>query len=118
MNRISATLAAVSALAITTPLAAQAGRGDRTGAQSQPRQGHRQTVADLRRRLDNGIARGTITRREATTLRIDLRTLVRLGRTYGRDGFSRTERDTLMRRGADLRWFIQRAEENATSDRL
>lgn len=117
MNAISLTLAAVSALAITTPLAAQTGRGDLTGAQSQPRQGHRQTVADLHRRLDNGTARGTITRREATTLRIDLRTLVRMGRTYGRDGFSRRERNTLRRRAANLRWFIQRAEENATSDR-
>lgn len=116
MNRISFALATVSALAIMTPLAAQTSRRDRIGAQSQPR--HRQTVADLRMRLDTGIARGTITRREATTLRIDLDSLVRLGRIYGRDGFSRRERETLMRRGANLRWFIQRAEENATSDRL
>jgi hypothetical protein len=68
--------------------------------------------------LDTGIARGTITPREATTLRIDLNTLVRLGRTYGRDGFSRSERDTLMRRAANLQWFIRRAEGNGSSDRL
>jgi hypothetical protein len=118
MNRISLAFAAVAVLAITTPLTAQTPQGGRTGAQTQPRQSHRRNVAALRIRLDTGIARGTITRREATTLRIDLNTLVRLGRTYGRDGFSRAERATLMRRAADLRWFIQRAEENGSSDRL
>jgi hypothetical protein len=98
MKPISLMLAAISALAAASPLAAQTWHGDR------------QNLADLRMQLDAGIARGTITRREATTLRTDLNTLVRLERTYGRDGLSRSERETLMRRGASLQRMIQRAE--------
>jgi len=110
MKTISLTLAAVSALAITTPLAAQGWHGDRAGARSP--HGQRQNAADLRLRLDAGIGRGTITRREATTLRTDLNALVRLERIYGRDGISRDERDMLRRRGASLERMIYRAESN------
>jgi hypothetical protein len=68
---------------------------------------------DLRRQLDQGIARGTITRREAITLRIDLDSLIRLAGNYGRDGFSRSERDTLVLRGESLERMIRRAEGNS-----
>lgn len=100
MKMIHLTVAAVSALAIATPLAAQTGQGGRA------------TMADLRMQLDSGIARGTITRREAITLRTDLNALRRLKRTYGRDGFSRSERATLMRRRAGLERLIHRADGN------
>ena len=113
MKTITLTLAAVSALAMATPLAAQGWHGNRAGAQSQSRNGDRQNVADLRRQLDTGIASGAITRREATTLRTDLNALARLERNYGRDGFSRSENATLMRRGASLERMIQRADGNS-----
>jgi hypothetical protein len=101
MKTISLILAAVSGLAVATPLTAQRGHGGR------------QAIADLRLQLDTGIARGTITRREAVTLRTDLRTLAHLQRTYGRDGFTGSERDTLKRRGESLQRMIQRAESNS-----
>ncbi len=128
MKTIYLTLAAVSAATIAPPLSAQAWHGDRAGAQSNTEHGNRtrdQDVGrmqhgivgnmDLRRQIDQGIARGTITRREAITLRIDLDSLIRLARNYGRDGFSRTERETLVLRGDSLARMIQRAD--GTSDR-
>ena len=116
MKTIQFTLAAVSALAMATPLAAQAWQGDRAVARppSQSWSGDRQGSAGLRMQLDTGIARGTITRREATMLRVDLNALVRLERQYGRDGFSRAERNTLARRGAGLERMILRAEGNGS----
>jgi hypothetical protein len=127
MKTITFTLVAVSALTIATPLAAQTWQSGRTGAQSDTRgggragnhdveRGQRSIVEDIDfdfgRRIDSGIARGTITRREAITLRTDLNALRRLQRTYGRDGFSRAERTTLMRRSAGLERAIDRAERN------
>jgi hypothetical protein len=100
-------------LALATPLAAQGWHGNRAGTHSQSWNGDRQDVADLRTQLDAGISRGTITRREAMTLRTDLNALVRLERNYGRDGFSRSESDTLMRRSASLERMIQRADRNS-----
>ena len=115
MKTIQLTLAAVSALAIATPLAAQPWQGDRAVAKPPSHMSNdRQDSAGLRMRLDTGIARGTITRREAAMLRIDLNALVRLERQYGRDGFSRAERNTLVRRGAGLERMIQRAEGNGS----
>ena len=110
MKKITLTLAAVSAMAGATPLAAQTP----VGADVATRPGHhiRQTSSDLRVQLDSGIARGTITPREATMLRVDLNALVRLARIYGRDGFSRSERATLVRRGRGLQRLIRRAEGN------
>ena len=112
MKTITLTLAAVSALAIATPLAAQTRHGQHGGTQAPTWKNDWLNVAHLRMQLDTGIARGTITRREATTLRTDLNALVRLERSYGRDGFNRLERATLMRRGAGLERLIHRAESN------
>lgn len=100
MKTISLTLAAALALVLPTPLAAQGSHGGRPN------------IAELRMQLRTAIARGTITRREAVTLRIDLHSLARLKRNYGRDGYSRSETDTLIRRGDSLRRMIQRAENN------
>ena len=110
MKTISLTFAAVSALAIATPLAAQTWHGDRSQSAWNS---DRPVVTDLRMQLDAGIGRGTITRREAMTLRTDLNSLARLERTYDRDGISRSEGNTLMRRGASLQRMIQRAESNS-----
>jgi hypothetical protein len=101
MKTISLPLAAALALVFATPLAAQGAHGGRPN------------IAELRMQLHTAIARGTITRREAVTLRIDLHSLARLKRNYGRDGYSRSETDTLIRRGASLRRMIQRAESNS-----
>lgn len=109
MKTISLTLAAVSVFAFAAPLAAQTWHGDRSQSAWND---DRPVVADLRMQLDAGIGRGTITRREAVTLRTDLNALARLERHYDRDGISRSEGDTLMRRSASLQRMIQRAENN------
>lgn len=101
MKTISLTPMVVLALILAAPLAAQGAHGGRPN------------IAQLRLQLSRAIAGGAITRREAVTLVIDLNSLARLKRIYGRDGYSRSETDTLIRRGADLRREIQRAESNS-----
>lgn len=110
MKTISLILASLSTLSTATPLTAQTRQSGPTAAQ--PGRGEHGYIVRLRRQLNAGIALGAITSREATTLRIDLRALDRLRRTYGRDGFVRAERATLRRRGDDLRRMIRRAEDN------
>ena len=89
-------------------------RVDDRAANHDGERGQRMIVEDMNfdfgRRIDSGVARGTITGREAMTLRTELNALMRLDRTYHRDGLSRSERDTLMRRGAAFEHMIQRAE--------
>ena len=101
MKTISLALACGLALGLAAPLAAL---GSHDG---------RPSIAELRMQLRTAIARGAITRREAVTLRIDLHSLARLKRIYGRDGYSRSETETLIRRGASLRRMIQRAESSS-----
>jgi hypothetical protein len=110
MKAVALALAAVSAVAFAAPLAAQTWHGDRSQSGGWNR--GRPVVADLRMQLDRGIGRGTISPREATILRIDLNALARLERIYDRDGISRSEGATLMRRGAGLQRMINRAESN------
>jgi hypothetical protein len=110
MKTTSLILASLSTLSIATPLTAQVKQS--SPAASQLGRGEHGHIVRLRRQLHAGIALGAITNREATTLRIDLRALDRLRRTYGRDGFVRAERDTLRRRGDSLRHMIQRAQDN------
>jgi hypothetical protein len=100
MKTIFLALAALQAFGFAMPLAAQG------------RHGGRPSIAELRLQLRTAIASGTVTPREAVTLRTDLNSLARLKRIYGRDGYSRSETDTLIRRGAGLRRSIQRAEGN------
>jgi hypothetical protein len=48
-------------------------------------------VANLDRRIDQGVRNGALTRREASGLRAELNALVRLERQYSRNGLSRQE---------------------------
>ncbi|HEV7228835.1 hypothetical protein [Brevundimonas sp.] len=48
-------------------------------------------VANLDRRIDQGLRNGALTRREASGLRAELNALVRLERQYSRNGLSRQE---------------------------
>ena len=114
MKTISLILASLLTLSIATPLTAQIKQSRPTATQLG--RGEHGYIVRLRRQLNGGIALGAITNREATTLRIDLRALDRLRRTYGRDGFVRAERQTLRLRGDDLRHRIQRAQDNDSRD--
>jgi hypothetical protein len=105
MKKLMITMAAIGALAVGTPAAAQgwngnAGYGGGIDAQ----------VEQLQMRLQAGVQRGRISRPEAMQLRQQLRSLSQLERRYSRDGLSRGERQDLQRRIQDLRQRLQIAE--------
>lgn len=67
-----------------------------------------QRAAQLDRRIERGVQTGQLTRREAASLSSQLQSLVRLERSYGRNGFSRSEIYDLDRRydqlASRVRW--------------
>ncbi len=99
MKKILMTMAAISALSIGAPAAAQYAGGN---VQTRVQQLHLQVQA--------GIRSGAISRLEAMPLRDQLRQLTQLERQYGRDGFSGRERADLMQRANLLRQHIRYAE--------
>lgn len=111
MKTIYMTLAAVSALAVAAPVAAQNWKGESSAPQSW--NGGRANVAQLQMQLDTGVRRGTITRREATPLRASIQQLIRMERHFSGGGFSRSERNTLQLRSAGLTRLIDRAAQNS-----
>lgn len=110
---------AVSAAAITSPVAAQypsdgyQNRGDnyrdddRAGANMAPR------IEQLRVRIQAGVQSGAISRQEAVSLRANLRSLTQLERQYSRGGLTNQERQGLQARLRALRQDVRRAEGGA-----
>lgn len=107
MNKIHMTLAAVSALAVTAPVAAQQRSYDR---QPQSWNDDRQDTHQLQMRFDAGLRSGAISRREATGLRTQLRQLSQLERQYSRAGFNDWERRALRERSRTLNVNLMAAE--------
>lgn len=99
MKRITACLAAATALAVAAPAMAQSWMSIN------------QRQANLDRRIDMGIRNGSLTRPEAMRLRGEFRDLSRLEASYRRGGLSNWERADLDRRFDRLSWQI-RAERN------
>jgi hypothetical protein len=111
MKTIITIAAALSALALAAPAAAQ----DRYGGNSAYGYGNghggiQARTDQLRQRLQFGVQRGTISRREAVYLRDGVRQLTRLERQYSRDGLSRYERRDLQGRIQHLQQQIHFAE--------
>ena len=110
MNKILFGLAAVSALAVAAPAAAQysdswnqrgwADRGDSV----------ERRLDQLRYRIDDGVRRGTISRGEAARLTDQLWRLRRLEEQYDNGGLSGWDRQELERRLFALRDEVNRAE--------
>jgi hypothetical protein len=96
MKKIIMTMAAISALSIGAPAAAQS-----LGFGGQVR------VQQLQTQLQAGIQAGAISRREAMPLREQLRQLVRLEQVYARGGISGRERADLQHRTNTLRQQIR-----------
>lgn len=90
----------VLAAAAAATLAASLGGAAQAQNRFQPNYGNDlgQRLSQLDNRIDRGLSRGDLTRREAQALRRDLRATVQLERRYGYDGFSRWERQDLSRR--------------------
>jgi len=91
MKSILAAAAALGALTLAAPAAAQSyhGGGWQPIAQRQ---------AQLEQRIDQGVRRGDLTRREAANLRAEFNDIERLEARYRRDGLSQWERADLDRR--------------------
>ena len=100
MKKILMTMAAVTALSVGAPAAAQyAGGGIQT------------RVQQLQIQLDAGVRSGTISRREARTLDDQIRQINDYARNNGRDGLSGRERVYLQQRITNLRQQIVYAEQ-------
>lgn len=115
MNKLLATMAAVSAIAIAAPAAAQYGGNNRQNdvrASASADVNLTERMERLQSRLQAGVQSGAITRREAMPLRQQLRQLASLERQYARDGISGQERGDLQRRMRDLRQAIRAADGN------
>ena len=101
MNKTLTLAAALAALSLAVPAAAQSGYG-----------GYEARAAQLQNQVQRGVQRGTITRQEAISLRDQLRQLTRQTRQFGRDGLSRNERRVLDQHIDYLQQQIRLAERN------
>lgn len=99
MKKILMTMAAVSALAIGAPAAAQYAGGDA-----------RLGVQQLQAQLQAGVRSGAISRREARPLDDQIRQIDDYARINGRDGLSGRERLYIRQRVANLSQHIRYAE--------
>lgn len=112
MKKIFLSMAAVSALAIGGPAAAQSYQGNYQGNYQNNNLDSRIDVriGELQSRIQAGVQQGSIDRQEAQSLRMQVRELTRLERQYSRDGLSRGERQDLQTRIQSLRQQLRSAE--------
>ncbi|TFI59494.1 hypothetical protein E2493_04705 [Sphingomonas parva] len=104
MNKLLATLGAMSALAIAAPAATQVSSNANVNANAYGAASFANRIARLDARLQSGISAGTVSSAEARTLRQQLRALSRLERQYSRNGLTQAERQDLQQR---IRTFRQ-----------
>lgn len=114
MNKILLSMAAVGALAVAAPAAAQYGYGSNVNAGGAVSMSNR--IAQLDARLQAGIRAGEINRAEARSLRMQMRQLQRLERQYSYNGLTQAERQDLQMRMRTLRRDI-RVADNGRYDR-
>jgi hypothetical protein len=96
MNKIILTLAAVSTLAVATAASAQPGYGynDRRGPPvSAPASSIDARQAMLAQRIQIGLRNGSLNRREADRLRIELRNIQRMEVQFRRTGYGLDRRE-------------------------
>jgi hypothetical protein len=112
MNKILLSMAAMGAIAVAAPAAAQSWSNSNSGGTM----GISNRIAQLDARISAGISSGEINRGEARSLRMQLRDLRQLERQYSYNGLTQTERDDLRTRLRDLREDIRIAD-NGRYDR-
>ncbi|HEU0134675.1 MAG TPA: hypothetical protein VFR28_07615 [Allosphingosinicella sp.] len=115
MNKILLSVAAMGAIAVAAPAAAQTGYGY-NNANAGGTVGMSNRIAQLEARLQAGVQAGVIDRAEARDLRMDLRELRRLERQYSYNGLTQSERQDLQQRLRTLRQEIRTAD-NGRFDR-
>jgi hypothetical protein len=106
-------MAAVGAIAVAAPAAAQTGY---YGTNINTSAGISNQIANLEARLNAGIQARLIDRTEARELRMDLRDLRRLERQYSYNGFTDAERQDLRQRIRSIRQELRTAD-NGRYDR-
>lgn len=118
MNKLLLSMAAVGAIAVAAPAAAQSGYQNGYGYNSNTAGtvGMSQRIAQLEARLQAGIQAGDIDRTEGRELRMDLRELRRLERQYSYNGLTQSERQDLQQRLRTIRQEIRTAD-NGRYDR-
>jgi hypothetical protein len=114
MNKLLFSMAAVGAIAVAAPAAAQYNYNNDVRAGGSV--GIANQIAQLDARLQAGISAGLIDRTEARELRMDLRDLRRLERQYSYNGLTQAERQDLRQRLRGLREDIRLAD-NGRFDR-
>ncbi len=116
MKKIITIIAALSAIGLASPAVAQNRYGnDNAYGYANGNGGIEARTAQLQRRFQLGIQRGTISRQEASRLSDGFRQLNRLERQFSRGGFNRNERQTLQQRIQQLQHQIQAAERSRDS---
>lgn len=111
---------AVSAAAITGPVAAQGSnggyqnRGDAYRDGDEGRRSMSARIEQMRDRIETGVQSGAINRQEAMPLRSGLRSLTQLERRYSRNGLNDQETRDLQMRLRSLRQDVRRADEGAS----
>ena len=103
MSKTLLTMAAVGALAVAAPAAAQT-------AHANVGMGISHQITQLESRIQAGIQAGVITRTEARALRTELRQLRRLETQYSYNGLTQAERRDLRERLRDLRQDVRIAD--------
>lgn len=112
MKKIITIVAALSAIGLAAPAAAQDryGNNNNSYGYANGNGGIDARTNQLQRRIQVGIQRGTISRQEASYLNDRFRQLIRLERQYSRGGINRNERQALHQHILQLQQQIQSAE--------
>jgi hypothetical protein len=110
MRRFLLATAAVSALALASPAAAQLEREFEVRSDAEFNARLDQRLDMIEDRLEAGIDAGTVNRTESRNIRSQLRTLARLQREYSANGFTNIERTELVRRLRTLRQETRMAD--------
>jgi len=108
MKKLLLSMAAVGAIAVAAPAAAQYGYGSNVNAGGAV--GFSNRIAQLEARLNAGVQAGVIDRTESRELRMDLRDLRRLERQYSYNGLTQAERQDLQQRLRTVRQDLRLAD--------
>jgi hypothetical protein len=111
MKKILLAMTAIGALAVAAPATAQ--YGSQASVNAGGGIGITNRIAQLDARLQAGIRSGEIDRREARSLRMQIRQLTRLEAQYSANGLSRDERRDLQQRIRTLREQMRLADNNS-----
>jgi hypothetical protein len=111
MKKLLIAATALGALTVAAPAAAQySNQGGYANASARGAIGVQNRIARLDARIDAGVRAGTIDRRQANSLRQQLRDIDRLERRYSRNGLDQRERADLQQRVRSFRDQLASAE--------